>query len=118
MRGKGFDDMVSVTIETVAWAIREEVNVVVKLHPAEARLCSEHPLTYNKLLADPRWQLLSATWRQDRVLFVDWNNTLNTYKLIEMATVVVTAVSGSGLEALVMHKEVCASHYVIGNRAF
>lgn len=105
MIADGFDDQVSVLVETATWCMKHGVDFIAKLHPAEKHAFKKSP-TYIKLSLDKRWKTALEQKPKDLILDVDQNNMMNTYKLIEEADIVVTVVSGSGFESLIMGKQV------------
>ena len=75
------------------------------MHPAEKRVFKRRSPTETKLVNDPRWHAIQIA-KRNTLLSVDGTNRLNTYKLVDAADVVVTVVSSSGLESVIMGKQV------------
>ena len=101
----GFNDQVDVIINTAFWCVKNNVDFVVKMHPAEKRVFKRRSPTETKLVNDPRWHAIQIA-KRNTLLSVDGTNRLNTYKLVDAADVVVTVVSSSGLESVIMGKQV------------
>ena len=113
MLENGFNDQVDVIIETASWCVKHNVDFVVKMHPAEKKAFLKKSPTETKLKLDPRWQALLAlkdsnplTAKKNMLLKVDGQNLVNTYKLIDAADVIVTVLSSSGFESLLLGKQV------------
>ena len=113
MLENGFNDQVDVIIETASWCVKHNVDFVVKMHPAEKKAFRKKSPTETKLKLDPRWQALLAlednnplTAKKNMLLKVDGQNLVNTYKLIDAADVIVTVLSSSGFESLLLGKQV------------
>ena len=104
----GFNDQVDVIVNTAFWCVKNDVDFVVKMHPAERRVFKKRQApTETKLVNDPRWQKIRQTaLKRNALLRVDGINSLSTYKLVDAADVVVTVLSVSGLESVIMGKEV------------
>ena len=115
----GFQNPIDVIRVAVDYALANDVELVIKLHPKEIN--EGDPITfspYNKL-----------TWRRmcedqalmDKITFsdlitVDHDNAYDTYSIIAAADVVVTVNSQAGLEALAKGKPVvlCGSSFYGG----
>ena len=96
---------VDVIINAAFWCVKNNVDFVVKMHPAEKRVFKRRSPTETKLVNDPRWHAIQIA-KRNTLLSVDGTNRLNTYKLVDAADVVVTVVSSSGLESVIMGKQV------------
>jgi hypothetical protein len=106
---RNFRSQVDAIRATVEFAAKSDATVVVKLHPKEGPLHKVpepfyRGLTKGWLDADPAFQ--SLVQKLGPRLILDADNQYNTYDLIRNADVCVTINSQSGLEALLLDKEV------------
>ena len=106
---RGFSDQAEVIAVLADYAATHRHRLVIKLHPKESPAFRHDAPYYRELTAswlDRHEGLQRARESLGDLLFIDADNTSNTYELIRAADICVTINSQAGLEAALLGKEV------------
>lgn len=107
---KGFNTPLDVIRLTVEYALKNNMGVIVKLHPKEnmphnppKKINNYHLATWTKICEDSYLKEMLTTTPG---ITVDFQNEFDTYSIIEKGDAIVTINSQAGLEALIKEKNV------------